>query len=57
MSSNRDTVASFPRSAGSFAAVRPTQHSRTAADAMGRFLDRRCSFALRDDGTHLVAGR
>lgn len=39
---------------GAFTTVKPSQHSRTAANVIERFLDRRCTFAQRENGTHLV---
>jgi RNA 3'-terminal phosphate cyclase (ATP) len=39
---------------GCFTTVKPSQHSRTAADVIARFLDRRCTFVQRENGTHLV---
>ena len=42
---------------GSFTTVKPSLHSRTAAEVIGKFLDRRISFAEREDGCHLVSVR
>jgi RNA 3'-terminal phosphate cyclase (ATP) len=39
---------------GSFTTVRPSQHSRTGADVIGRFLDVAIRFEERDGGEHLV---
>ena len=39
---------------GSFTTVKPSQHSLTAADVIGRFTGRRWTFAPQADGTHLV---
>lgn len=37
---------------GTFTTVKPSQHSLTAADIIGLFLDRRCSFDLTASGSH-----
>ena len=39
---------------GSFTTVKPSQHSRTAADVIERFLGRKTMFAQQPSGTHLV---
>ena len=39
---------------GSFTTVKPSQHSRTAAEVIERFLGRRCSFAQHENRAHLV---
>ncbi|WP_315762613.1 RNA 3'-terminal phosphate cyclase [Sphingomonas sp. Y38-1Y] len=39
---------------GSFTTVKPSQHSRTAADIIARFLDRRTVFEQQASGLHLV---
>lgn len=39
---------------GAFTTVKPSQHSRTAADIIARFTGRRFGFARQADGTHLV---
>ncbi|BAK65770.1 RNA-3'-phosphate cyclase [Sphingobium sp. SYK-6] len=39
---------------GSFTTVKPSQHSLTAIDVIGRFLNRRLNFVQRPDGTHLL---
>lgn len=39
---------------GAFTTVKPSQHSRTAADVIGRFLDLQCNFAQQPSGLHLV---
>jgi len=39
---------------GRFTTVKPSQHSRTAADIIGRFLDLPIAFDVRDDGCHEV---
>ena len=40
--------------AGAFTTVKPSQHSRTAADVIARFLGRRPTFAEQPTGGHLV---
>ncbi|MDP2123992.1 MAG: RNA 3'-terminal phosphate cyclase [Parvibaculum sp.] len=40
---------------GSFTTVKPTQHTRTAADVISKFLDCTCRFDIREDGSHLVS--
>ena len=42
---------------GQFTTVKPSLHSRTAAEVIGTFLDRRISFEERADGCHLVTVR
>lgn len=42
---------------GAFTTVKPSQHSRTAADVIARFLDRQCSFEPAGDRGHLVTIR
>ena len=42
---------------GSFTTVKPSQHSLTAIDVIGRFLDRRLGFAQQHGGTHLLVVR
>lgn len=42
---------------GRFTTVKPSQHSRTAADTIMRFLDVHIGFEERDDGCHLVTVR
>jgi RNA 3'-terminal phosphate cyclase (ATP) len=39
---------------GSFTTVKPSQHSRTGAEVIARFLDVRISFVEKEDGCHLV---
>lgn len=39
---------------GSFTTVKPSQHSRTGAEVIAKFLDVRISFEEREDGCHLV---
>ena len=39
---------------GRFSTVKPSQHSRTAADIIALFTDRRFVFRQQEDGTHLV---
>jgi RNA 3'-terminal phosphate cyclase (ATP) len=39
---------------GSFTTVKPTQHSRTAAEVISKFLPLNVSFDVRDAGNHLV---
>lgn len=39
---------------GSFTTVKPSQHSRTAAEVIERFLGLSCSFTQQEDGKHLV---
>jgi RNA 3'-terminal phosphate cyclase (ATP) len=39
---------------GSFTSVKPSQHSRTAAEVIGRFIDGRVSFEEQKSGEHLV---
>jgi RNA 3'-terminal phosphate cyclase (ATP) len=39
---------------GSFTTVKPSQHSRTGAEVIARFLDVKISFEERDNGCHLV---
>jgi RNA 3'-terminal phosphate cyclase (ATP) len=39
---------------GSFTTVKPSQHSRTGAEVIARFLDVRIAFEEREDGCHLV---
>ncbi|BBE34319.1 RNA 3'-terminal phosphate cyclase [Sphingosinicella microcystinivorans] len=39
---------------GSFTTVKPSQHSLTAIDVIGRFLDRRLAFSQRPSGMHLL---
>lgn len=40
---------------GAFTTVKPTQHSRTAADVIERFTGRRCTFTEQAGGGHLVS--
>ncbi|MBV9881849.1 MAG: RNA 3'-terminal phosphate cyclase [Sphingomonadaceae bacterium] len=40
---------------GAFTTVRPSQHSRTAADVIALFTGLRFTFAQQSDGTHLVS--
>jgi RNA 3'-terminal phosphate cyclase (ATP) len=42
---------------GAFTTVKPTQHSRTAADIIALFTGRRFTFAPQANGTHLVRSR
>ena len=42
---------------GSFTTVKPSQHSLTAIEVVGRFLDRRLGFAQQPGGTHLLTVR
>lgn len=42
---------------GAFTTVKPSRHTRTAADIVTMFLDRRCSIEARSDGAHLVSIR
>ena len=44
-------------SGGRFTTVKPSQHSRTAADTIMRVLDVHIGFEERDDGCHLVTVR
>jgi RNA 3'-terminal phosphate cyclase (ATP) len=39
---------------GSFTTVKPSQHSRTGAEVIAKFLDVRIEFEEREDGCHLV---
>jgi RNA 3'-terminal phosphate cyclase (ATP) len=39
---------------GSFTTVKPSQHSRTGAEVIARFLDVRIAFEEKEDGCHLV---
>ena len=39
---------------GSFTTVKPSEHCRTAADVIARFLPVRCTFAESENGSHLV---
>ncbi|HEX8380585.1 MAG TPA: RNA 3'-terminal phosphate cyclase [Allosphingosinicella sp.] len=39
---------------GSFTTVKPTQHCRTGAEVIAKFLDVRITFEEKDDGCHLV---
>ena len=39
---------------GRFTTVKPSQHSRTGAEVIARFLDVRIAFEEKDDGCHLV---
>lgn len=42
---------------GRFTTVKPSQHSLTAIDVIGRFLDRRLGFAQQPGGVHLLSVR
>jgi len=42
---------------GGFTTVKPSQHSRTAANIIARFLDRRCMFEQMASGTHRLEVR
>jgi RNA 3'-terminal phosphate cyclase (ATP) len=42
---------------GSFTTVKPSNHTRTAADIIALFLDRRCAITLQEDASHLVTVR
>jgi RNA 3'-terminal phosphate cyclase len=42
---------------GSFTTVKPSQHSLTAIDVIGRFLNQRLGFAQQAGGTHLLTVR
>lgn len=42
---------------GIFTTVKPSSHTRTAADIVALFLDRRCLIEAQTDGTHLIAVR
>jgi RNA 3'-terminal phosphate cyclase (ATP) len=39
---------------GTYTSVKPSQHCRTAADIISRFLPLHCSFTEREGGTHVV---
>ena len=42
---------------GNFTTVKPSDHTRTAADIIALFLERRCAIDAQPDGVHLVAIR
>lgn len=42
---------------GAFTTVKPSSHTRTAADVVTMFLDRKCSIEVKSNGTHLVLVR